>query len=108
MSDSRRYAQVEDGLVTNVLAWDGKGDLDLPGELVDVTDQPEVTIGSTRDGDRWTPPVVGSASVDGVPVRVAPEALTAFLEALSDPKATAAAQRQALRAFAESLQAGQE
>lgn len=33
-----KWAQVVDGIVVNVIVWDGDGDLALPGELVDVTD----------------------------------------------------------------------
>lgn len=50
-----RYAQIIDGIVANVIIWDGQTDLDLEGELVNVEDI-ACGPGWTYDGATFTAP----------------------------------------------------
>lgn len=40
-----RYAQVIDGVVKNIIEWDGKKHLNIPGDLVPVDNEPDAEIG---------------------------------------------------------------
>ena len=52
-----RYAQIVDGIVVNVILWDGETDLGLDGELINVDDTP-CGPGWTYDGTTFTSPPV--------------------------------------------------
>lgn len=54
MSDT--YAVVNEGLVVNIIIWDGKGDLEVDGELVEVVRQGG--IGWTYNGSEFIPPML--------------------------------------------------
>ena len=50
-----KYAQIINGNVVNVFLWNGEDNLDVDGELVDVTDE-TVGPGYTYDGTTFTAP----------------------------------------------------
>ncbi|WP_284001211.1 tail fiber assembly protein [Cronobacter malonaticus] len=53
MSDT--YAVIMNGVVVNIIVWNGEGDLDIEGEVVQVVDRGG--IGWTYDGKKFIPPV---------------------------------------------------
>lgn len=53
-----RYAIVVDGIVTNVVLWDGEATWQTDGESVPLPDGSPVGIGWSWDGSEWVAPVV--------------------------------------------------
>ena len=51
-----RYAIIKDGVVENVIAWDGEAAYD-PGEGFEAVRTDDAQIGWTYDGEAFTPPV---------------------------------------------------
>jgi len=56
MSDVRRYAHMEDDLVTNVSLWDGETPWEPNCEIVELPDDSPVGPGWTRNGEEWIAP----------------------------------------------------
>jgi hypothetical protein len=56
MSEVKRYAHLEDDLVTNVSLWDGVSDWNPGCEIVELADDSPVGPGWTRDGKDWVAP----------------------------------------------------
>lgn len=54
----KQFAIIENGVVINIVVWDGTTKFDLkPGQIsVDITGIKNVGIGSTYDGRDFTPP----------------------------------------------------
>lgn len=50
------YAVVVDGLVVNVVLWDGESEFDAPGQLVQIPDDTPAGVGWSFDGSTWTSP----------------------------------------------------
>jgi len=58
---SSRYALVDaDGLVANVVEWDGETEWAAPDGLIAVEADVAVSIGWRRTGEGWTAPVEGA------------------------------------------------
>jgi hypothetical protein len=51
-----KYAHIIDGVVVNVIVWDGETDLGLDGELVNVDDTPCGPGWTVVDGEFVAPP----------------------------------------------------
>ena len=51
-----RYAQIVDGIVVNVIVWDGTIPLELDGELVNVDDVPCGPSWTYANGEFVAPP----------------------------------------------------
>jgi len=56
MSDIKRYAHIEDDLVTNVSLWDGETPWNPECEIIELPDDSPVGPGWTRDGEEFMPP----------------------------------------------------
>jgi hypothetical protein len=59
-----RYAHIIDGVVDNVIRWDGEAELAVPGELVEVPEAAAVAPGWTYDGQAFVAP----AADDGLSI----------------------------------------
>lgn len=61
----KKFAIIENGVVINIVVWDGETKFDLKDTqtAVDITDLKEVTIGSTYDGKNFTAPVFSDAAL---------------------------------------------
>lgn len=54
----RKIAMIRAGVVVNTAVWDGESEWEPLGfVLVDITDDPEVSIGWTYDGADFSPPI---------------------------------------------------
>lgn len=54
----KRWAVIENDIVTNIIVWDGLTPLNLDYELVEIPEMPEdvlIGIGASYDGTTWTP-----------------------------------------------------
>lgn len=51
-----RYAIVVDGIVTNVVLWDGQTEYVVEGDLVKITDDRRVNAGFIFDGKSFAEP----------------------------------------------------
>lgn len=62
-----RYAQIIDGVVVNVILWDGETDLGLDGELVNVDDTPCGPGWTVVDGEFVAPPDPPEEALESAP-----------------------------------------
>jgi hypothetical protein len=51
-----RYALVEDGLVVNIIEWDGQADWSPPDNFQAIAAEPQVGIGWRREDGAWLEP----------------------------------------------------
>jgi hypothetical protein len=57
MSEVKRYAHIENNIVTNVSLWDGISDWNPNCELVELEDNSPIGPGWTRKGKKWVEPL---------------------------------------------------
>jgi len=56
MNEIKRYAHIEEDLVTNVSLWDGITPWNSECEIIELPDDSPVGPGWTRDGEEWVAP----------------------------------------------------
>jgi hypothetical protein len=76
MSEVKRYAHLEDDLVTNVSLWDGVSDWNPGCEIVELADDSPVGPGWTRNKGKWIEPPLTEEQI----------AMLAAIEALNQKK----------------------
>ena len=81
------WAVIDNGIVTNVIVWDGVTPLEGSADLVQIPDTPEgepMGIGASFDGETWAPwsPVDPEPTQEDLAVTEARQSAIAKLEAL--------------------------
>jgi len=56
MENIKRYAHIEDNIVTNVSLWDGETPWNPECEIIELTDDSPIGPGWTRNGEEFLPP----------------------------------------------------
>lgn len=68
----KRYAIIKEGVVENVVLWDGSNQWPEPNETLVLLDNKHVQIGDTYDGTKFIPGTVDS-SEESHPVTITPQ-----------------------------------